>query len=165
MSRKPRQTVSKNDTSNKTADSLVNNLNEDVLRNSIVELENRCYSFGKKIQDLENTITEKNEEISHLKKLLEGSVSSGGGLIKTIASDEENIAELQLLRLKQKAENGELTLEEVKKFDLLVKNKRLAQGNPTTIIPDYTSLPENTPRKHLLKLASTKIAGSTEDDN
>jgi len=72
---------------------------------------------------------------------------------KVLLSDETIIAELQLSRLKQKAFAGELTLEEIKKYDLLVKNKKLAEGNPT-IIADYKKLPENVSEDELVLIAS-----------
>ena len=74
-------------------------------------------------------------------------------LEKVLLSDETIIAELQLSRLKQKAFAGELTLEEIKKYDLLVKNKKLAEGNPT-IIADYKKLPENVSEDELVLIAS-----------
>ena len=72
---------------------------------------------------------------------------------KVLLSDETIIAELQLSRLKQKAFAGELTSEEIKKYDLLVKNKKLAEGNPT-IIADYKKLPENVSEDELVLIAS-----------
>lgn len=48
-------------------------------------------------------------------------------------SDEEEIALMQLERLKGIARERQLTLDETRQFDLLVKNKRLAQGSSTLI--------------------------------
>ena len=75
---------------------------------------------------------------------------------KLILSDEELIAQLQLERIKFKALEQELTLEEIKKYDLLVKNKRLAEGNPT-VVADYKKLPENVSEEELIQIASGQI--------
>ena len=58
--------------------------------------------------------------------------------------------------IKQKAFAGELTLEEIKKYDLLVKNKKLSEGSPT-IIADYKRLPENVSEDELVLIASKPI--------
>lgn len=81
---------------------------------------------------------------------------------KLILSDETIIAELQLGHIKTKAMLGELTLEEIKKYDLLVKNKKLSEGNPT-VITDYKRLPENIEEKDLILLASFPISTDTSE--
>lgn len=75
---------------------------------------------------------------------------------KIMISDETIIAEIQLARIKEKAFAGELTLEEIKKYDLLVKNKKLAEGSPT-VIADYKKLPENINEDDLILIASKPI--------
>lgn len=113
--------------------------------------------LAQRIKDLEKQLAIKDEQIEHLESLLK---DSGGSLIvdpgvqRLQISDEEMIAELQLNRLKEKSQIGALSLEDVRIFDLLVKNKRLAQGNPTTIDADYKKLPKE--KTALLKLASSK---------
>lgn len=72
----------------------------------------------------------------------------------THVSDEELIANAQLERLKMKAMEQELTLEEIKKFDLLVKNKKISEANPPVIPANYERLPENIDDESLLQLAS-----------
>lgn len=72
----------------------------------------------------------------------------------THVSDEELIANAQLERLKMKAMEQELTLEEIKKFDLLVKNKKLSEANSSAIPANYERLPENIDDESLLQLAS-----------
>ena len=47
-------------------------------------------------------------------------------------SPEFNIAELELRRLQERAIQGSLSLEDIKKYDILVKNKRLVQNKSTS---------------------------------
>lgn len=86
------------------------------------------------------------KEISQLKKTK---------IDKIIVTDETVIAEIQLRLLKEKAMMGELTLEEIKKYDLLVKNKKLSEGSPT-VIADYKKLPDNIKEEDLILLASSQ---------
>jgi len=72
----------------------------------------------------------------------------------THVSDEELIANAQLERLKMKAMEQELTLEEIKKFDLLVKNKKLSEANTTSLPAEYKNLPEDINDSELLQIAS-----------
>lgn len=72
-------------------------------------------------------------------------------------TDEEIIALKQLERLKKLALERELTLDEVKRMDLLVKNKRLAQGNATNINDNKKDLPKDVTPAQLIQIASRKI--------
>lgn len=72
----------------------------------------------------------------------------------THVSDEELIANAQLERLKMKAMEQELTLEEIKKFDLLVKNKKLSEANTASLPAEYKNLPEDINDSELLQIAS-----------
>lgn len=74
---------------------------------------------------------------------------------KIIISDEEQIAAGQLRLLKQKAESGELTLDDIKRFDILVKNKRIAQGSSPTIDVNHNVL-DTISTVDLLKIATGK---------
>lgn len=72
-------------------------------------------------------LTKKNkkqdEEIKHLKKLLEGAVPviASQKSIEFGANDEESIAREQLFRLKQLSSEKELTLEEAKRVEIFTK--------------------------------------------
>jgi hypothetical protein len=116
------------------------------------ELENKCFLLGKTIQDLNKVLQQKAEEIMHLKKLLEHSPSSG---VVLPVSDEEEIASIQLEKIKQLSRERKLTLEEIKMYDLLVKNKRLSQGDVTNI-NGVTSLPKSLTKTDLIKIAGGK---------
>jgi len=64
------------------------------------------------------------EENQHLKNLLREKVGTTQPL-----SDEESICVVQIKILREMASVRELTLEEVKKLDLLVKNLRIVRGS------------------------------------
>lgn len=109
-------------------------------------------TIDKLLKELET----KSSEIRHLQDLLSKNSNIIGELPKLIISDEEVIADMQLKALKSAAMMRDLTLDEVKRFDLLVKNKRLAQGNATTI-EAQKSIPKNTPKDQLIQLAIKPI--------
>src|ERR1700676_4643962 len=76
----------------------------------------------------------KNEKINQLEALLRQNVpviKKEKDKISVVVSAEEEVAALQLERLRQAAQNRTLTLEEVRMFDLLVKNKRLVLDEST----------------------------------
>lgn len=81
----------------------------------------------KTIVQISKRITSLEEENSHLKKLLEGSVqlikSEEDEKYNSLISkcDEETIAKIQLNKLKEKAFSHELTLEESRKVDIYSK--------------------------------------------
>ncbi len=164
MSKKRTQT---NDTSSlviKTPQDLIANMEAGVLRKTILEHEAKLVAFAQTIDKLMKSLEAKDAEIMHLRELLLGGNLPvvEGSVTRLEISDEEEIAEIQLQKLKAKSNLGELTLEEVKKYDLLVKNKRLAQGN-ATMIPDYQKLPSNTSKKELIQLAAYKNSEETNE--
>lgn len=81
---------------------------------------------------LQQEIERKNKEIEHLKSMLDSCIP----LLDTkqennSISDEELICVTQISKLKKKAMEGDLTVDEVKMFDTLVKNLRLIRGEST----------------------------------
>lgn len=114
------------------------------------QLEKKCFDLSRALVDLNETLNQKMAEIAHLKKLLEGS----SNIVMPI-TDEEEIASIQLEKLKAKSRLGELTLEETKKYDLFVKNKRLSQGDVTNI-NGVAALPKGLDKGQLIKIASKK---------
>lgn len=128
----------------------------DELNKKITVLEEKCISLAKDLDFSLNEIKIKDMEIAHLKKLLEANTPSIGQVLLNPLSDEELIAEVQLGKIREAAKVRDLTLDEIKKFDLLVKNKRLAQGNPT-IIEAQKSKVKNLDQRSILQIASQKI--------
>lgn len=124
------------------------------LRLKVIQMEKDSVALGQALDKALNALNKKDEEIKHLQELLTG-VTPNITTFPQNVTDEEIIALRQLESLKITAMTRDLTLEEIKKFDLLVKNKRLSQGSPTTIDAEYEKLPSNT--DDLKKLASRKI--------
>lgn len=115
------------------------------------------YSNGqyKTVEKLTGEIQKKDEEIVHLKYLLQQCIPKlKEDFDFKIISDEEQISLMQLDKLKQKAVKRELTLEETKKFDILVKNKRLSQGKSTNNTNTSPHLKDVTP-KDLIVIAES----------
>jgi len=76
--------------------------------------------------------------------------------IVQVVSTSQEIAELQLERLKQAARERTLTFEEVRIYDILTKNLMLAKGDPTTISATVVSKEEESiETEDLLKIAQT----------
>lgn len=130
-----------------------------MLRLKVIQMEKDNTALGESLDKALHALEKKYQEIKHLQQLLHGAVPNLTTLAQPI-SDEEMIALRQLESLKLSAMTRELTLEEIKKYDLLVKNKRLAQGNPTQIDAEFERLPSDT--TELKKLASRKIKPEEE---
>lgn len=127
------------------------------LEQKVKELENKCFALHQTLDQFVKAVEEKEEEIAHLKHLLYKGVPIIGEPVAINISDEELIADIQLNKLKTDAKTRKLTLEEIKIFDLLVKNKRLARGDATDIPgkPKEDKIKDKDP-KTLLKIASKK---------
>lgn len=100
--------------------------------NAILKRENRAATLT--IEKLLEAANKKLEEITHLKELLAAQVpviQSATPLVKASVSAEEEIAEVQLERLRTASKGRALTLEETRMYDMLVKNKRLSQEQST----------------------------------
>lgn len=121
------------------------------------QLEENNVGLQQMINTLNTQLTQKTQEVQHLMELLAGMTPVVGEVNKLMPSDEEVIADLQLKSLKASALVRDLTLDEVKRMDLLVKNKRLAQGAATTIDGQAKKLLPNTDRSTLIQIASHKL--------
>ncbi len=122
----------------------------------IKHLENKCFALNETLTKFVKALEDKEEEIAHLKHLLYKGVPVIGDAIAVNISDEELIADIQLRKLKDDAKVRKLTLEECKIFDLLVKNKRLAQGNATDISGKPNDKMKTKDSKTLIQIASKK---------
>lgn len=92
----------------------------------IKELETTCNKYTEMIKRLSEELVIREEKVRHLESLL----IQTNPLVINISSEEE-ICELQIERLRQAALSRDLTLEEAKRLDIFVKNKRLAQDQST----------------------------------
>lgn len=123
-------------------------------------LEQKCVDLAQIINQLKYELTNKEEEISHLKGLLESLFPSSNDIVLQL-SDEELIADIQLRKIREAAKNRDLTLDEIKKFDLLVKNKRLAKGDATVIETKKNQF-DHLNKKEIIQIASQKIIKKDE---
>lgn len=128
----------------------------DIKEQKIQNLENEIKNLLTTNLYLQEQLNKKEEEVKHLQKLLEDCVPLLDEPHKLLLTEEEEISLLQLERLKAISLERQLTLDEVKMFDILVKNKRLAQKNPT-LIADYKKLPENLTTQKLLSIATSDL--------
>ena len=155
MSRKTKDKINEFSKDTLSIKEISENSKENQLITQILKLEDKCSALSQVIDSLLKQVESKEEEISNLKSALDRSVPMIGEAIAINISDEELIADVQLRKLKEQAKTRELTLDEIRKFDLLVKNKRLAQGNATEI--NSKVLPKELPKTQLLQIASKKI--------
>ena len=125
--------------------------NKGALQQEIVELRALSAAQDIAIQQLHDSLSDKDKEIEHLKVLLTGAVPLIGKVERIEQSSEELIAEIQLIKLGKKAEFNELTLEEARKFEIFAKIKN---GKRDSSIPvRYKTLDSNETKK-LLNAAS-----------
>lgn len=89
------------------------------------------------IVELSKKLKIKEDEITHLKKLLEGSVplvkENSNGVLKFEASDQEYICRTEINKLRDISRDRELSLEDCKKFDIYSKILKDLQNAPKTI--------------------------------
>lgn len=129
----------------------------DQFKKELLSLKRENQAAMKTIEKLLKDISKKNEELTHLQSLVSQIVPASVPQKKKISIEitpEEEIAMVQLNRLRQVAQTRALTLEETKIFDLLVKNKRLSQDESTVNISkdQYRDVSEVA----LLEIAGTK---------
>lgn len=96
-------------------------------------LSDYCNAQYLSIQSSVEKIKKLESEITHLQQLLASTTDLLPRTDKILKTPELAICEVQISILENRALQKELTLEEVKTFDLLVKNKLLLSGQPTTI--------------------------------
>lgn len=104
------------------------------------------------LQKLIKELEDKSKEIDHLKSMLAKAVPIIGGAEQIIPSDEELIAEMQLAKLKDRAHERDLTLEEARKFEIFSKIKHSTK-NPDDINAGYKKLTKGKSEVELLEIA------------
>lgn len=99
--------------------------------------------FAASQQTLIEQLINQNQTLRDKLTALESVVAFTGGA-QSIMSEEEIICVEQIRRLKAKSFERELTLDEVKRLDILVKNLRLIRGQSTDAIDhkDYSEVKE-----------------------
>lgn len=112
---------------------------------------------GFQIKDLKERDLEQKSEIKHLTSILKNApvVPSSPGSSIVHINDDEVIALEQLQILKNKVKNRDMTLEEARIYDILVKNKRIAREGNKPKEEDIFGL-KNADESRLLSLATKK---------
>ena len=112
---------------------------------------NVMLDFQKKIKTLE-------EENKHLKELLEKNVPSVNLSLPIIITPEEFLIDSQIaiLEARGRQKSVELTLEEVKKLDLLLKNKKMIKDGKETNNKSSKPTKGKFSTKELALIASSK---------
>lgn len=105
-------------------------------------------------------LADKDKQITHLQDLLvSGSgvpLIGGEGLVS--ASPELQLIEVQLKKLQATALTRELTLDEVKRFDLYIKNKNLINQAPTEIPGRAKQPAKQLTKEQLVQVAAKKTS-------
>lgn len=125
---------------------------------SELELQAYCDKQFETITKLTEENQKLKEEIDHLKFVVSTSTEIlPNEVVKVIVSKEQGLLEAQINLLQDRAMGKELTLEDTKKLDLLIKNLRLVKENQ----PVLDGKPKKkfvTNDKDLLTVASKEIA-------
>jgi hypothetical protein len=137
----------------------------DQLKKEILSLTRENKAAMLTIDKLLKDANQKSEEIKHLQSLIAQAVpviKKESQMISVSTSPEEEIAQIQLERLRQAAKTRILTLEETRMFDLLVKNKRLVLDESTINLGknQYRDVADS----DLLKIAASQAKPSDDPD-
>lgn len=112
--------------------------------------------YSQTVDQLLQRIEEKDNIIRHLESMVQNLAPVIGEASPLIVSDEEYILELVIKDLKASAQLRTLTKDEMTKLDLAIKNKRLIQGNATTIDGKAKTV-EGLSKQQLIQIASKPL--------
>jgi hypothetical protein len=126
----------------------------DSLKNYSIELEKKCLALGQSLDKALQVIEDKQREIDHLHEMMKPAVHIIGESSISYATEEEEIIEVQIRKIKTRARDNELSLDDTRKLDLLLKNKKQLQESKENDKDKTPKLPNNV--KELLKLANSK---------
>lgn len=108
-------------------------------------------------------LSEKNqllqEKVLHLEKLLLSfqPEDENGNPIKIDISDEELICDMEIRKLRERSYRQELSLEDTKKLDLLVKNKQAIQSHNKSKKPIKKNILRDVSESDIITLARTSL--------
>lgn len=149
----------------KQSDSDISELSTEQLKKELIILKRENHAALLTIDRLLIDLNKKREQVEHLETLITKNVpviKKENNKISVIISPEEEIAQVQLERLRQSSLNRTLTLEEVRTFDLLVKNKRLVLDE-STVNMGKNKL-RDVEEADLLQLAQTNLKITDDPD-
>lgn len=115
-----------------------------------LELQETITKQLQSLQQAKKIIQELSIENKKLKELLIVSATD-----KPLKPTEQLICETQIEQLRETALERQLTLEETKRLDLLVKNLLLSKGSMKDIKPDYRTIPKGLTADSLLAIAAS----------
>ena len=119
-----------------------------------LSLQAYCDAQFQLIEQLRDSNAKLEAEVAHLKTLITDTVPVlSKDVVKIEVPLEQAICEMQIAKLQRTAMDRDLTLEETKRLDLLIKNLYLAKGQSTAIIADYSKLPPNVSEAALIEIA------------
>lgn len=124
---------------------------------SYAELQSYCDQQFAAIQALSKENQALKNEISHLKDLLSSTTTLlSSEAVKFDIGNEQAICEVQIEKLREKAFMRELTLEETKRFEILVKSLHaIREKSPSSMEPDYAVLPSARTIEQLTHIAAS----------
>jgi hypothetical protein len=111
-------------------------------------LEKTITQLREKNKALEETVSKLLAEVDRLKGIDKNKV------VKLELSPEQEILEVQIMRLQQASRERSLTYDETRMLDLHIKNKRLLEDK-STINADYKTLPAEMSDDELLRIAES----------
>lgn len=130
---------------------------------SLEDLQAFAKAQQKTLIDMTKKLKASEDEIKHLKKLLEGAVPLVSPIPKVnfSAQDEEQIAREQLFLLKQISADKELTMEEAKKVEIFSKILNTLKEKKPKGLRDIELEAQNTETKQLM----ASLASDEKDDD
>lgn len=107
----------------------------DALKKELAALKRENKAYQLTIDKVLRDLSKKTEEVEHLQTMIKDMVpiisKETKAAVEIMVTAEQQIAEIQLERLRESALQRPLTFEETRIYDILVKNKRLAQDQST----------------------------------
>jgi hypothetical protein len=107
---------------------------------SVVQLQEYCDAQFRELERSIHRIQQLEGEVSHLKSLLAGTTTLLDNKVeRVVVSAEQAICEMQIEMLKKTAMDRQLTLEETKRLDLLIKNLHISKQAKPAMEAEFTS--------------------------
>jgi hypothetical protein len=143
----------------------ISELSIEQLKREIITLRRENQAGLLTIDKLLKDANQSRDKIKHLESLISQSVpviKKESQVISVSVTPEEEIAQTQLERLRQASQARSLTLEEIRAYDLLVKNKRLVLDESTINLGknDYRDISD----AKLLEAAITEVKSYNDPD-